>query len=85
MTPVSSDATTLDSSHWLESKEFYEVCQSYRHAQDVIAAAPNLPNASEAFEALKEYIRQKEQELEERHEMIRAECCEATFLNRESY
>lgn len=38
---------------WLESKDFYELCQSYRHAQDIIAAAEGQPTAGEAFERLK--------------------------------
>jgi hypothetical protein len=37
----------------LDSRDFYEVCQQYRHAQDAIGE----PNAAEAFEQLKRWIR----------------------------
>jgi len=43
-------------SDYLDEQDFYEMCQQYRHAKDVIAP-PGLPNASEAYEALKLYIR----------------------------
>ena len=38
---------------WLDSEYFYELCQSYRHAQDAVPEVPGMPTASEAFEALK--------------------------------
>ena len=44
---------------FLNEREFYDVCQSYRHAKDINAAAPGLPTAHEAFEALKAYVRSK--------------------------
>lgn len=37
----------------LDQREFYELCQSYRHAQDITGT----PNAAEAFELLKTWIR----------------------------
>lgn len=42
---------------WLDDQDFYEMCQQYRHARD-IAAPPGFLSAAEAFEALKEYIRE---------------------------
>ncbi len=45
-------------SDYLDEQDFYEVCQTYRHAQDVLPLAPGLLTAAEAFDALKEYIRQ---------------------------
>ena len=38
---------------WLESKDFYELCQNYRHAQDIAPRAPGMDSAVEAFERLK--------------------------------
>lgn len=45
-----------DHKDWLDEQEFFEVCQSYRHAEDISGALPG-PTPSEAFEALKKYIR----------------------------
>ena len=42
--------------NWLRSQEFYELCQRYRHARDVVAAGSGLPTASEAFEELQREI-----------------------------
>lgn len=42
---------------WLDDQDFYEMCQQYRHAQDAVAR-PGFLTAAEAFEALKEYIRE---------------------------
>lgn len=44
---------------WLDKQEFYEVCQTYRHARDMWPNVEGAPTAAEAFEALKEYIRKK--------------------------
>lgn len=41
----------------LDGQDFYELCQRYRFARDVIPVAPGLPNASEAFEDIKTFIR----------------------------
>ncbi|MCR4304945.1 MAG: hypothetical protein NUV63_12115 [Gallionella sp.] len=41
---------------WLDSQDFYELCQSYRHAQDVTPKAKGLPTAAGAFETLKDAI-----------------------------
>jgi hypothetical protein len=41
----------------LETQEFYEMCQRYRHAQDAVRLHPELPTAAEAFEDLKAWIR----------------------------
>jgi hypothetical protein len=38
---------------FLDSQEFYEACQAYRHAGDPLPNAPGLPSATEAFERLK--------------------------------
>lgn len=38
---------------FLETEEFYEVCQHYRHAQDISLES----SAAKAFESLKEFIR----------------------------
>lgn len=46
-------------SEWLDDQEFYEVCQRYRHAQDMLGTGSILPTAAEAFEQLKDYIRQQ--------------------------
>ena len=40
----------------LESQEFYDICQQYRHARDV-TPHPGMPTASQAFKELKEWIR----------------------------
>lgn len=40
----------------LESPDFYEVCQQYRHAQDIVAR-PGQLTAVQAFEALKAWLR----------------------------
>ena len=37
---------------WLESRDFYELCQNYRMATDVVAPKGH-DTASEAFERLK--------------------------------
>jgi hypothetical protein len=39
----------------LESQDFYEVCQQYRHAQDIVAR-PGQMTAGQAFEFLKDWI-----------------------------
>lgn len=41
----------------LESKDFYELCQQYRHARDPIEDRPGLLNAQAAFEAIKDWLR----------------------------
>jgi len=41
---------------WLESQEFYELCQDYRHAGDIQPVHQFLPTAAEAFETLKREI-----------------------------
>ncbi len=53
---IATDAEVFE--HWLESKEFYEVCQQYRHAPDVLRVAGH-PNAADAYEILKAYIRER--------------------------
>ena len=53
MTDRSSDAPL---SEWLRSQDFYDLCQRYRHAQDIVAAGPGLPTASEAFEEMQREI-----------------------------
>ena len=40
-------------SEWLDSREFYELCQQYRHAQDAVPRHPGALTAQEAFEILK--------------------------------
>jgi hypothetical protein len=52
-----SDTKPLEVKDWLDEQEFYDICQSYRHAKDVVADFPGMPTAAEAFEALKKYIR----------------------------
>jgi len=44
---------------WLDSQDFYEICQRYRHAQDAVPRGPGQPTAVEAFEDLKSAIRQQ--------------------------
>lgn len=51
--------TAKHTADWLDDREFYEVCQQYRHAQDYICADPNFPSVVQAFEQLKDYIRAK--------------------------
>lgn len=43
---------------FLEEQDFYEMCQVYRHSRDCVPNAPGHPTASQAFEELKDYIRQ---------------------------
>jgi len=43
---------------YLDEQEFYEVCQRYRHAKDW-KTEDGRGTASQAFEALKDYIRQQ--------------------------
>lgn len=52
-----SDIKPLEVKDWLDEQEFFDICQSYRHAQDAISTFPGMPTASEAFEELKKYIR----------------------------
>lgn len=42
---------------WLDSEEFYELCQQYRWAQDGVRRGPGALTAVEAFEQLKSHIR----------------------------
>lgn len=42
---------------WLESREFYELCQNYRHARDASKLPDERDNALQAFERLKREIR----------------------------
>lgn len=42
---------------WLDSEDFYDVCQAYRHAGDPFPKKEGLPSAAEAFQALKDHIR----------------------------
>lgn len=42
---------------WMDSQEFYELCQTYRHSRDAVPLAPGLLTASEAFEQLKSAIK----------------------------
>ena len=51
------EISEIDYEDALDSEEFYEVCQRYRHAQDAIPLGPGFPTAAEAFEQLKEWIR----------------------------
>ncbi len=46
-----------DHKDWLDEQEFYEVCQTYRHASAVRANIHGFLTPAEAFEALKKYIR----------------------------
>ena len=39
----------------LDSQDFYEICQQYRHARD-INALPGAITATEAYEALKQHV-----------------------------
>jgi hypothetical protein len=41
----------------VEGRDFYELCQAYRHAPDGIPRHPSLPNAVVAFASLKEYLK----------------------------
>jgi hypothetical protein len=41
---------------YLDSRDFYELCQQYRHARDIIPLAEEYPTAAEAFEKLKAEI-----------------------------
>ena len=41
---------------WLQSQEFYELCQQYRHARDIAPSSKGLLTAAEAFENLKQEI-----------------------------
>ena len=54
-------------SEWLDSRDFYELCQAYRWAQDGVARGPDAPTAAEAFEELKRQIllRQRAPEIPE--------------------
>lgn len=52
-----SDTKPLEVRDWLDEQEFYDICQSYRYAKDVVADFPGMPTAAEAFEAMKKYIR----------------------------
>jgi hypothetical protein len=53
-----------DMSDWLDSEEFYELCQTYRHVNQRTSVGEE--KTAEAFEALKEYIRGKlKEELDE--------------------
>ena len=45
--------------NWLDEQDFYEICQVYRHARDPLPIAPGFLNAAEAFEQLKQYIRER--------------------------
>lgn len=47
---------------WLDSEEFYELCQQYRWAQDGIARGPGAMTAAEAFEFLKNEILKRTEE-----------------------
>lgn len=51
----SSDGLVRD---WLESQDFYELCQNYRHAPDMMKREGQ-DNAAEAFERLKREIGQR--------------------------
>jgi hypothetical protein len=51
-------------SDWLDDKPFYELCQQYRHSHEF-----STPTVVEAYEALKDYIRERiEEELEDASE-----------------
>ena len=41
---------------WLNSQDFYELCQQYRHAHDGKPAHDDLLNAAEAFDMLIAHI-----------------------------
>lgn len=38
---------------WLDSQDFYELCQQYRHAKDGSPPNPGSVSAVDAFDALK--------------------------------
>lgn len=52
-----SDTKPLEVTDWLDEQEFFDICQSYRHAGDGSPIFPGMPTAAESFEALKKYIR----------------------------
>jgi hypothetical protein len=47
-----STATVSSGLEWLESQDFYELCQQYRHSHEV-SGHPGIPTVVEAFERLK--------------------------------
>ena len=65
---------------WLDSREFYELCQQYRWARDAIAL-PGMLTAAEAFEELKRQIRNKIPPMEPTDAMLKAmaDCYDATW------
>ena len=65
---------------WLDSKDFYELCQSYRHAGDVIPRAEGFPTACEAYEALKDEIEKRVLEPNYRNAIIE-ECAKVCDEN----
>lgn len=42
---------------WLDSRDFYEVCQQYRWSELPFKNCAQEPKAADTFEALKHYIR----------------------------
>jgi hypothetical protein len=48
---------------WLDTQEFYELCQQYRWAQDGVPRGPEALTAAEAFEVLKAEILKHAEEL----------------------
>lgn len=56
-----SEQTKTPLRDWLDSQEFYEYFQQYRHAPDAVASA-GFPTAQVAFEVLKEAIEEHSSE-----------------------
>ena len=42
---------------WLDSQDFYELCQAYRHAEQRGVLLPGMPTAAQAYENLQAGIR----------------------------
>ena len=64
---------------WLDSQDFYELCQQYRHAQDLLPRAPGLLTAAQAYEELKRQIRERALSLESVREEALASLKECTY------
>ncbi len=47
------EAERAELASWLDTQDFYELCQTYRHARDGVPLAPSLLTAAEAYDALK--------------------------------